>query len=90
MGPGPRRTHVHRGEDGEDVRLEQSDQDIERHQRHRHEKARERDEKRHDQVPRHHVPEQAHGEGERTRELRDHVERREKRVRAEVPEQVAA
>ncbi len=49
-----RRTDVHRGENRKDIRLEQSNQDVECqdvecHQRHRHEKARERDEQRHQQ-----------------------------------------
>jgi hypothetical protein len=49
---GPHRcADVHRGEDRENVSLEQTDQDVEGHQRHRHEKARERDENRDDQVP---------------------------------------
>lgn len=44
-----RRTDVHHGENRNDTRLGQSNQDVDCHQRHRHEKARERDEQRHQQ-----------------------------------------
>src|SRR5271157_6579363 len=62
-------------ENREDVSLHRAGQQIERHQRDRHEEAGERENDANDEDAAHHVAEQAHDQGESAGELLDDVER---------------
>src|SRR4051812_17734175 len=65
----------HGGKNGEDVGLDQTGQEFERHQRDRHEQAGQRDDDGDHEFAAHDVAEQAHHQGEGAGDLRQQVER---------------
>src|SRR5579871_1989615 len=68
-------------EHGEDVGLHEPDQELQHHERDRHEQAGERQDQRDHELAAHHVAEQAHHQGEGPRHLGNDIERQHDELR---------